>query len=935
MSRRYGPFDPFERTPFNPQPIRIPRPPRRFWIGLAFLGAALAVILLANPVIWLITQSEWYSALGLGAVFATRLLLQAWLFVGALAVALLFSAVNVAVAVRARAASPLRAVGIRRRWLRSTAGLAGLGVSALIGLILSAGVASRWQDLALFMNSTDAGVRDPVFGMDVSFYMLQLPFLHDAVDWALGLVFMTAVVVAVTYTWRGEAFDIQLSPAAIAHLSVLLGLLALGLAASEWLGRYDVLSQHTGVVFGAGFSDVNARIPLNTVRSGASVVIALALFANAFVRRYAVPAAAFVLWIVLVLVAGIYPALVQSIVVRPAELQQERPYISREIAFTRRAFALDSVQASSFQGDAPLTAAQVAADQSTVDNIRLWDYSELQDVYQQLQSIRTYYSFHDVDIDRYTVDGKEVQVEIAAREMNTSQLPQQAQTWQNKYLVYTHGYGVAGSPVSAVDAQGLPTYLVQDIPPSGQIQVSRPQIYFGETTTDYAIAPSATREFDYPGPNGNVFVSYSGTHGVPLAGLNRPLWALRTGDFNLLVSDQVTDRSQMLYLRSITDRVSEIAPFLDYDSDPYIVVADGRLYWVLDAYTEATSYPYSQTDDGLGVNYIRNSVKVVIDPYEGTTDFYIADPKDPLIRAYQRTFPTLFKPLDRMPASLRAHLRVPEKMFESQARTFQAYHTTDPGVLYNREDVWALPLEQRGPNTSPQTLPPYYVLMRLPGEQKAEFLIIQPFTPRNKTNLVGWLAMRNDPPHYGQSIAYVLPRDRVIPGPQQVSAFINQTQRISQDITLLNQQGSQYVLGNLLVVPIGDTFLYFQPAYLRSSAATSVPELTHVILAHGDVIAYQDTLAHALSELVGSSVPAPGASPGPSPPPGATQTVQQLAQQALQHYNQAQADLKNGDLQGYANEMTQVSQLLQQIAAASGASPAPSPSPTPRPSPSH
>lgn len=940
MSRRYGPFDPFERPPINAQPIRIPRPPRRFWVGVGLFAAAAAVLLLANPLIWLTTQSEWYGALGLGDVFATRILLQLSLFFSALLLALLFAAVNVAVGVRSRAAGPLRAVGIRRRWLLSGSGLAGLGISVVIALLLSAGVASRWQDLALFLHAGSAGVKDPVFGLDVSFYMLQLPFLHDIVDWALGLVFLTGLLVAGLHTWRGDAFDFQLAPRAVAHLSVMLGLLALALAAGEWLGRYDTLHHHSGVVSGAGFADVNARIPLNTFRAVASLLLALGLFANAGVRRYAIPVGAGAAWAALALVAGVYPALVQSVVVRPAELQQERPYISREIDFTRRAFALDQVKGSSFAGDAPLTAAQVQADQATVANIRLWDYGELQTVFQQLQSIRTYYSFHDVDIDRYTVGGSEQQVEIAAREINTGQLPQQAQTWQNRYLVYTHGYGVAASPVSAVDQQGLPTYLAKDIPPSGDIKVDRPQIYFGETTAAYAIAPSATREFDYPGPEGNVFVSYQGRHGVSLAGFNRQLWALRLGDFNLLVSDQVTNQSQILYLRSIRDRVTEIAPFLDYDGDPYIVVADGKLYWVIDAYTESATYPYSQGDDQLDVNYIRNSVKVVVDPYEGTADFYIVDPADPIIRAYQKTFPTLFKPLERMPGSLRAHLRVPEKMFSVQARTFRAYHTTDPGVLYNREDVWDLPLEQRGPQTQPATLPPYYVLMRLPGEAQAEFLLIQPFTPHGKTNLVGWLAVRNDAPHYGEAIAYVLPRDRVIPGPQQVSAFINQKQQISQDITLLNQQGSQYILGNLLVVPIGDTFLYFQPAYLRSSSGTSVPELTHVILAHGDVVVYEPTLQQALSDLVGTQVSTPtgggtpgtGPSPSPSQSPGGPATVQQLAQQALQHYDQAQADLRNGDLQGYANEMAQVSQLLRQIAAATGASPAPSARPSPSPS---
>lgn len=943
MSRRYGPFDPFDRQPpFNAQEIRIPRPPRRFWVGLGFIAAAFLFVLVANPLLSVVTEAQWFTALGLGDVFGTRLRLQLGLFLGAFAAAFVFAAVNVALALRSRAIGPLRRVGITRRWLRSPAGGIGMAAAAGIALILSAGVTTRWQDLALFLHYSPAGVTEPVFGQDVSFYLLRLPLLGDFTGWALGLVFLTGLATGLIYTWRGDSFDFNLPGVGIAHLSVLLALLALVLAGSTWLGRFDTLYSHSGVVFGAGYADVNARIPLATGRAAAGVLIAGGLLANAWLRRLWLPVVAVGAWVVLAIAGALYPAFVQGVFVKPAEAQRERPYIQREIDFTRRAYGLDQVTVQPYIGDAPLTAQDIASDQVTVDNLRLWDYGQLLDVYSQLQTIRTYYQFAgDIDIDRYRVDGRLVQTELGARELSVDRLPAQARTWQNEKLIYTHGYGVAISPVSAADQQGLPQYLTKDIPPSGPIKVDRPQIYFGELTHDYALAPSATPEFDHPGDNGNVMVSYTGTHGVRMGGLNRALWSLRTGDFNLLVSPQVQDRSQMLYRRNIKERASAIAPFLDYDSDPYLVVADGRLYWIIDAYTDASTYPYSQQSKS-GVNYIRNSVKVVIDAYEGTADFYVADPQDPLLRAYRATFPTLFKPLDRMPASLQAHLRVPERLFSIQSEIFSTYHVTDPGVLYNREDVWDLPNEQRGPQTQPQPLPPYYVLVRLPGEKTAEYLLIQPFTPRGKTNLVGWLAARNDPPHYGQFIAFEMPRDRVIVGPQQVSAFINQKQEISRDQTLLNQQGSQYILGNLLVVPIGDTFLYFQPVYLRSAAATSVPELYRVILAHGDVVAYATSVKDGLDQLVGGNVPAPpapGQPPPPSPPPGASATVQQLAQQALQHYNAAQADLRSGDLAGYASEMNQVGALLQQIASLTGASPSPSPTPSgspgasPRPSP--
>ncbi|HEX6350488.1 MAG TPA: UPF0182 family protein, partial [Candidatus Dormibacteraeota bacterium] len=408
----------------------------------------------------------------------------------------------------------------------------------------------------------------------------------------------------------------------------------------------------------------------------------------------------------------------------------------------------------------------------------------------------------------------------------------------------------------------------------------------------------------------------------------RTLWALRLGDFNLLVSPQVTPQSQMLYRTNIVERVNAIAPFLIYDSDPYIVVADGKLYWIVDAYTTASTYPYSQTTEDGQLNYIRNSVKVVVDAYDGTATFYINDPKDPLIRAYRGAFPSLFKPIDSMPASLRAHVRVPEDFFKVQTAMYRTYHITDPTVFYNREDVWDFPLEQSGPNAN-MPLEPYYVMMRLPGQAQAEYLLIQPFTPRGKQNMVSWLAVRNDAPNYGQAVVFELPKDRTILGPQQVAALIQNTPDFSKEVSLLNQQGSSVVQGNLLVVPIGDTFIYFQPIYLKSSQTQTIPELKRVLLISRDQVVYANSLQDALAVLLGAPPPTPNNN---NPPPTANTTVQQLAQQALQHYNQAQADLKNGDLAGYASEMNQVAQILQQIVAATGGSPPPLSSPSPSPS---
>jgi uncharacterized membrane protein (UPF0182 family) len=940
LSRRFPPFDPFDRGPFDRQiqQIQIPRPPRRFWLGVGLFGLALLILLITAPLVSFWTETQWYDALGLRSVYLTRVGLQAWLFFGSLIVAFAFAAINAAITLRHRAGPSLRAVGIRTRVYRSGLGVVSAGAAGLIALILSGGAGAQWQAFALFMHSSASGVKDPLYGMDVSFYLMTLPFLHIGLDWLLGLVFMSALLSAVLYTWRGDTFDLRLAAGAIAHLSVLAALLAFILAANNFLGRYDLLYQHNGFVWGAGYTDVNVRAPLAVGRAVLVAVLGLLLLANVVLRRLWLPPAVVAAWVLLALFANVYPAGVQRISVQPSEISQERPYILREIQGTRQAYGLQNVTTQQFAGNPQLTAQAVQDDQATVDNLRLWDTAQLKDVYDQLQTIRTYYTFNDIDVDRYAVAGKTTQVWISARELAPDKLQQQAQSWVNQKLEFTHGYGLAASPVSVVAGEGLPAFVAQDIPPAGPLTISRPQIYFGELGTSYVLAPSAQAEFDYPKGADNVRTTYSGSHGVQMAGFNKTLWSLKTGDFNLLVSPQVQDRTEILYRRNIRDRVSEIAPFLTLDQDPYIVDADGKLYWVMDAYTTASTYPYAQADEnsGLGENYIRNSVKVVVDAYEGTVDFYVADSKDPLIRGYQATFPTMFKPLSAMPASLRQHLRVPEDLFKIQTDVYRTYHMDDPSTFYNREDVWDIPAEQRGPNTQLQNLQPYYVTMRLPGQSQPEYLLIMPFTPFHKQNMVGWLAARNDGANYGQLVAYVLPKDRTVFGPQQIANRINQTPAISTDFTLLNQNGSQVILGNLLVVPVGDSFLYFQPFYLRATGTTSIPELKRVILADATNVAYQDTLQKALDQLVGQPVaPLPSGGTGtPTPGPGGSNPqIAQLAQQALQHYNLAQDALKRGDFATYGSEMQQVGTLLQQInQLQSGTTPSPTASPTPRPS---
>ncbi len=956
MSRPFRPFDPFERGgPLEgARELRIPRPPRRFWVGAGLFGVALLVFLFASPIVWFFTELQWYDALGFKDVFTTRLVLQTVLFAGSFSIAFIYMLVNVIIALRVRSGPGLRAVGIKRSSVRSPIGGVALAAAALVALVLSGGAGTQWMSLALFQHASPTGITDPVLGQDVSFYLLTLPFLHSVANWALGLGFMATLVIGALYAWRGDTFDLNLSPLAIAHLSSMLAIFALALAGWMWLGRYDLLYAHnSSVVWGAAYTDVNARLPLFTFQAGAGVVLAGALIGNIWLKRRWLPVTAAGIWVAMLLIGQIYPSIIQSFFVTPSAQSYEVPFIERQIAGTQAAYGLSNVTVSQFSGDQPLSLQEVQNDQATVNNLRLWDFAPLKDDYEQQQTIRTYYSFNDIDIDRYNLAGKITQLEISAREFDFSKLLPAAQNWVNEHLVYTHGYGAAASPVNAVAGTGLPAYVVGNLPPTGQLSVTQPAVYFGEVTGSYALAPSKTPEFDFPQGSQDQFTSYKGTHGVPMTELNKALWSLKLGDFNLLVSSQISNQTLMLYRRNIVDRAHELAPFLSFDGDPYVVVVDGRMYWILDGYTTAATYPYSETvtfqstsANAADINYVRNSVKVVIDAYEGTATFYVIDSKDPIIKAYQATFPSLFKSIDTMSASMRAHLRVPVDLFDVQVQIYATYHVAADAsgakVFFSREDVWDVPTAQNQPGSAATTVAPYYVLFRLPGEQTPEFLLIMPFTPHGKNNLVSWMAARSDGGNYGQYVSYVLPKDKVVFGPQQIANLINEKPEISRDFTLFHQAGSQVVQGNLLVVPIGNSFLYFEPIYLRANQASSLPELKKVILADSVNVVYTDTLQQAIDQLVGTSTAPPPTTTTPTTfTPAQVAQMANLVTQANALYAAAYTALKAGDLATFASDLAQLGVLLQQLQqltgtalSATGATPTPTPGGTPAASPS-
>jgi uncharacterized membrane protein (UPF0182 family) len=600
----------------------------------------------------------------------------------------------------------------------------------------------------------------------------------------------------------------------------------------------------------------------------------------------------------------------QRFQVEPSELDKERAYIKNNIQLTRLAFGLDQIEERDIPVELAPSEQDIAQNSATINNVRLWDYRPLKDTYNQIQSIRLYYDFNDIDVDRYQIDGSYRQVLLGARELSPEKLASQAQTWVNRRLQFTHGYGVALSPTNEVTEQGLPNLWVKDVPPVGTIEIERPEIYFGEKTVDYVIANTRVAEFDYPKGDTNVYTRYEAGRGIKLNSLIRKLiFAWELGDINILISGELTPESQLLYRRNIQQRVQHIAPFLKLDSDPYMVIDDGKLFWIQDAYTVSDRYPYSQPT-AEGINYVRNSVKVVTSAYDGSVTFYLIDPEDAVANTYAAIFPALFTPIEEMPESLRAHLRYPLDLFRVQVSVYQTYHMQDPRVFYNKEDLWTTPVETYA--DAERSMEPYYVIMRLPGEEQEEFVLMLPFTPTQKDNMITWLAARSDGDKYGTLIAYNFPKDKLIYGPRQIEARIDQDPTISSQLTLWGQKGSQVIRGNLLVIPIEQSILYVEPVYLKAERG-QLPELKRVVVASGDLITMEPTLAQSLNAIY-AGLPAEELPAVVSPATPETPTeLAELAKLAQEHYVKAQDYLKEGDWAGWGEELQKMEEVLSQL----------------------
>ena len=900
------------------------------------LVAAVLLILLRRTGSFLV-DLLWFSAVGYLDVFWTIFGTKAILFFVVFVASTAFLWVNGTLAFRfARHRGPWLPVTFERRsatvrTLPATLPelLASLylpwrfliaAVAIVLGVLMAAGEIENWDAVLRFIHQVPYGQRDPLFGKDIGFYLFSLPAYVALKDWLLLALVLSAFVAGAVYWAHGDIIldgrRQWMSSAAAAHGSVLLGLFFAVMAWSFALDRFLLLYGDNGVVVGAAYTDIYVELPLLWALVGLASAAALASWANVRARTYKLPLAAAVMVIggsLLLTVA--FPAVFRRVYVKPNELQLEAPYIQWNIALTQDAYNLGHITVKPFPAEQGLTVQSLKDNRATVDNIRLWDWQPLMDTYAQLQEIRTYYKFHDVDVDRYELDGSYQQVMLSARELEPTLLPPNAQTWVNLHVLFTHGNGVVMSPVTRKSTEGLPIFYLQDIPPvaTGGPAVREPRIYFRQGADSYVIVKGSTPEFDYPKGKDNVYSTYDGAAGVAVGGIaRRTLFAWYFDDPNILLSRYITGGSRILFRRNIQELVRTIAPVLRLDRDPYMVVSNGRLFWVQDAYTTSSWFPYAQPVAG-GTNYIRNSVKVVIDAYNGTVEFYVADLSDAIAATYQRIFPGLFKPFGAMPVDLQKHIRYPEDLFHIQAQVYRAYHMDSPEVFYNREDLWQFPRQAAAIEgvADDAEMAPYYINMRLPGETRAEFFLMLPMLPSRRQNMIAWLAARCDPPDYGKLIVYEFPKDKLVFGPSQIEARINQNTEISQQISLWNQMGSRVIRGNLLVVPIENSLLYVSPLYLRAKTG-QLPELKRVIAVYGDRVVMEDTLPAALAALfkdasLASSPPAAQAASSPAGP------VNDRAHEALTHYDRAIERLRAGDWGGFGAELGALRPLLEEL----------------------
>jgi uncharacterized membrane protein (UPF0182 family) len=872
-------------TPQAKGPLETPRrilPPALSFLLRWGLLALIAIVVVLSTVLGLVQKWLWMRQLDYVGIFWTLLSVKWGIFVVALFVSILYLWINLRFAARnidVSEGSSFFSTAIRHPADASRTINIDLSPKVLVfaidaaivvlSLLFALSLSGQWDTYLRFRYGGPFGVADPLFGVDLGFYVFRLPF-YEMLQGSITVLTIGALAILSFCAMFGmrqskSTGKITLRDGIAQHFIVLLFILVANFGWGFILDHYQLVYSTLGVVHGAGYAAAHVTRVALWVMTGASALACILLAFGYFRPRAKKVVGGFVIYAALYVVGVLaLPYLVQAFVVKPNELSLETPYLNHYIDYTRRAYKLVGIQETAYPALSDLTPEVIARNQDTIQNIRLWDSRPLLQTYQQTQAIRLYYEFYNVDVDRYHLPDGYHQVMLASREL-ASQLPAQAQTWVNENLEFTHGEGLVMNFVSTATGGGLPQYLLENIPAESQygLNITQPEIYFGEVAPGYKIVATGIKEFDYPQGNENVYSSYQGKGGIPLDSIwKRILFAWTQKDINILLTGYLKPQSRIQIWRSVQERVFQVAPFLLLDQDPYAVLSEGKLYWIQDAYTVSDHYPYSNVQtsgSAQDMNYIRNSVKAVVDMYDGTVSFYVMDPKDPVLSMYQRAFPGVFKDLSELPADLKAHLRYPEDLFGIQAAEYATFHMTDPQVFYNREDLWVPPQEKYEGAVNP--MEPYYMLMKLPGSDQLEYLIMTPFTPQKRDNMIAWLAARCDFPDYGKMLFYELPKDKLIFGPNQISAMIDQNTTISQQLTLWDQKGSGVIRGKLIVIPIENSFLYVVPLYLKAEG-TNFPQLKRVIVATGDKVVMEPTLDEALTSLFGGAAPPSGSFPG-------------------------------------------------------------------------
>jgi uncharacterized membrane protein (UPF0182 family) len=788
-------------------------------------------------------------------------------------------------------------------------------ISFIIAFLLSALVATYWGTVLQYFNKVPFNEADPFFGKDVGFYVFDMPFYRVVYSSLMTVLVIAFIAVGVIYLIT-KAIDtkwgtIIIEKPAKAHIPGLIGSILLLKAVGYYLNIYQLVYSPRGANFGLSCTDAVAQLPAFKILIGVAIISAIIVFADMSRRGLKLTAGGIALLVAVhIIVGNLYPWVVQKFTVEPNELEKERPYITYTIDMTRKAYGLDKIAEKPYPASVNLTWDDLEHNLDTLNNVRLWDERPILDTYNQLQALRLYYNFKNVDVTRLKLNGDYRQVMLAAREMDISAIHQTGQRWQNRYLMYTHGYGLVMSPVSTVGREGLPELVVRDIPPKSKydsIKITRPEIYYGETTNDYVIVNTKVREFDYPAGEENMYTRYQGKGGVELSSFwSKFAFAIKLGDYRLLISDVLTKDSKILLNRNVERRINRVAPFFRYDRDPYLAIDEGQIYWMVDGYTTTMLYPFSPPYDRYLGNYVRNSIKTVVNAYDGTVTYYLFDENEPIAQTWAKIFPELFTPYSEMPEGLKAQVRYPRDMFLIQALAYRDYHMTNPDVFYNKEDRWEIPQEIFG--TEETLLLPYYMMMKLPDSDELEYVLMIPFTPTEKNNMIGWLAARNDGENYGKMLVYRFPKQEMVYGPMQIESRISQDTQIAQQLTLWGQMGSTVIRGNLVVIPIANSVIYVEPLFIQSETS-KFPELKRVIVAHGDMVVMEENLDIALSKIFGKR---PGAKEE-VPPSIGTLTISQLAQTALELHLKSQEQFKSGDYVSYADTLKELEKILLEL----------------------